>query len=135
MKFKSLKKNTTPSKMTLTTIILLVLIGLAAGTLSGVLGIGGGVIMVPLLLLMGFSQHQAQGTSLAAMLPPVTLLATLAYAKEGHVDWKMALCISAAFIIGGLFGSKIATAIDEKMLKKIFGILMLIISIKMIFGK
>ncbi|WP_377713074.1 sulfite exporter TauE/SafE family protein [Pseudofulvibacter geojedonensis] len=135
MKFKFLKKNITPNKMTLTTIVLLVLIGLAAGTLSGVLGIGGGVIMVPLLLLLGFSQHQAQGTSLAAMLPPVTLLAALAYAKEGHVDWKMALVISAAFIIGGLFGSKIATAIDEKMLRKIFGVLMLIISIKMIFGK
>lgn len=135
MKFKSLKRNTTPNKMTVTTIVLLVLIGLAAGTLSGVLGIGGGVIMVPLLLLLGFSQHQAQGTSLAAMLPPVTLLAALQYSKNGHVDWKMALVISAAFIIGGLFGSKIAVAIDEKMLKKIFGVLMLVISIKMIFGK
>lgn len=135
MKLKFLKKDTTQNKMTVTTIVLLVLIGLAAGTLSGVLGIGGGVIMVPLLLLLGFSQHQAQGTSLAAMLPPVTFLATLTYAKEGHVDWKMALVISATFIIGGLLGSKIATAIDEKMLKKIFGVLMLIISIKMIFGK
>lgn len=135
MKFKSLKRNTTPNKMTVTTIVLLVLIGLAAGTLSGVLGIGGGVIMVPLLLLLGFSQHQAQGTSLAAMLPPVTLLAALQYSKNGHVDWKMALVISAAFIIGGLFGSKIAVVIDEKMLKKIFGVLMLVISIKMIFGK
>lgn len=121
--------------MSITTILFLALIGLLAGTLSGVLGIGGGVIMVPLLLLLGFTQHQAQGTSLAAMLPPVTLLATLQYSKAGHVDWKMALIISAAFIIGGLFGSKIAVAFDERLLKKIFGILMLFIAFKMIFSK
>lgn len=119
----------------MSTIIFLVLIGLAAGLLSGVLGIGGGVIMVPLLLLLGYTQHQAQGTSLAAMLPPVTLLAVLQYSKAGHVDWKMALVISASFIIGGLLGSKIAVAIDERMLKKIFGALMLVVSIKIIFSK
>ena len=121
--------------MSSTLLLFLVLIGLSAGLLSGILGIGGGVIMVPLLLLLGFSQHQAQGTSLAAMLPPVTLLATLQYAKEGHVDWKIALVISASFIIGGLFGSKIAIFFDEKVLKKIFGTLMLIIAVKMIVGK
>jgi len=121
--------------MNMSTIIFLVLIGLAAGLLSGVLGIGGGVIMVPLLLLLGYTQHQAQGTSLAAMLPPVTLLAVLQYSKAGHVDWKMALVISASFIIGGLLGSKIAVAIDERMLKKIFGVLMLVVSIKIIFSK
>jgi uncharacterized membrane protein YfcA len=119
----------------MSTILFLVFIGLLAGFLSGILGIGGGVVMVPLLLLVGFTQHQAQGTSLAAMLPPVTLLAVLQYSKEGHVDWKMALIISATFIIGGLFGSKLAVAINEQMLKKIFGILMLFIAIKMIFGK
>jgi uncharacterized membrane protein YfcA len=119
----------------MSTIIFLAIIGLLAGFLSGILGIGGGVIMVPLLLLIGFTQHQAQGTSLAAMLPPVTLLAVLQYSKEGHVDWKLALVISATFIIGGLFGSKIAIAIDEKLLKRIFGILMLCISLKMIVGK
>lgn len=133
MKSKSHKKDIIPTKMS--TILFLVFIGLLAGFLSGILGIGGGVVMVPLLLLVGFTQHQAQGTSLAAMLPPVTLLAVLQYSKEGHVDWKMALIISATFIIGGLFGSKLAVAINEQMLKKIFGILMLFIAIKMIFGK
>ena len=133
MKLKSRKKDIIPIKMS--TILFLVFIGLLAGFLSGVLGIGGGVVMVPLLLLVGFTQHQAQGTSLAAMLPPVTLLAVLQYSKEGHVDWKMALVISATFIIGGLFGAKLAVAINEQILKKIFGVLMLFIAIKMIFGK
>ena len=118
--------------MDVTTILSLIGIGLLAGTLSGILGIGGGVVMVPLLLLLGFTQHQAQGTSLAAMLPPVTLLAALQYSKEGHVDWKMALIISATFIIGGLFGSKIAVMFDEKILKKVFGVLMIFIALKMI---
>ena len=133
MKLKSQKKDIIPIKMS--TILFLVCIGLLAGFLSGILGIGGGVVMVPLLLLVGFTQHQAQGTSLAAMLPPVTLLAVLQYSKEGHVDWKMALIISATFIIGGLFGAKLAVAINEQLLKRIFGVLMLFIAIKMIFGK
>ncbi len=133
MKLKSQTKNSIPTNMS--TLFFLVCVGLLAGVLSGILGIGGGVVMVPLLLLIGFTQHQAQGTSLAAMLPPVTLLAVIQYAKEGYVDWKMALVISAAFIVGGLFGSKIATAIDEKLLRRIFGVLMLCISFKMIFGK
>ncbi len=133
MKLKSRKKDLIPIKMS--TIIFLIGVGLLAGFLSGVLGIGGGVVMVPLLLVVGFTQHQAQGTSLAAMLPPVTLLAVLQYSKEGHVDWKLALVISATFIIGGLFGSKLAVAIDEKLLKRIFGVLMLFIAVKMIIGK
>ena len=133
MKLKSRKKGRIQIKMS--TIIFLIGVGLLAGFLSGVLGIGGGVVMVPLLLLVGFSQHQAQGTSLAAMLPPVTLLAVLQYSKEGHVDWKLALVISATFIIGGLFGSKLAVAIDEKLLKRIFGVLMMFIAVKMIVGK
>ncbi len=121
--------------MSLSIIVILILIGLLAGTLSGVLGIGGGVIMVPLLLLLGYSQHIAQGISLAAMLPPVTLLAVLQYARVGHVDWKIALIISGSFIIGGLLGSKIAISINPNVLKKLFGILMLFVSLKMIFGK
>ncbi|MGB0896822.1 MAG: sulfite exporter TauE/SafE family protein [Flavobacteriaceae bacterium] len=119
----------------MSTVLFLIGVGLLAGFLSGVLGIGGGVVMVPLLLLIGFTQHQAQGTSLAAMLPPVTLLAVLQYSKAGHVDWKLALVISVTFIIGGFFGSKLAIAIDEKLLKRIFGVLMLFIAIKMIVGK
>lgn len=133
MKFKSRKKELIQIKMS--TILFLIGVGLLAGFLSGILGIGGGVVMVPLLLLIGFTQHQAQGTSLAAMLPPVTLLAVLQYSKEGHVDWKLALVISATFIIGGLLGSKLAVVINERFLKRIFGVLMLFIALKMIVGK
>lgn len=117
-------------------ILWLIVIGLMAGILSGVIGIGGGVVMVPLLaLLLGFTQHEAQGTSLAAMLPPVTLLAVLNYYKAGHVNWKYALIISATFIIGGYFGSRFAINVDQKMLKRIFGVVMLFVAYKMIFGK
>ncbi len=123
-------------KMTTTTILLLVLIGLTAGMLSGLIGIGGGVVMVPLFIfLLGFSQHQAQGMSLAVMLPPVTLLAVLNYNKIGTINWKLALVVSLCFVIGGFLGSKMALKIDNNSLRKIFGVIMLIIAAKMIFGK
>lgn len=117
-------------------IIFLLIIGMLAGILSGLIGVGGGIIMIPLLvLLMGFSQHQAQGTSLAALLPPVTLLAVVNYYRSGFINWKYALIIAAAFFIGGYFGSRIAVAIDQSLLKKLFGGVMLIAALKMIFGK
>lgn len=122
-------------KMTLQTILLLICIGLTAGILSGLIGIGGGIIIVPMLLLLGFSQQGAQGTSLAALLPPVTLLAVINYYKEGYVDWRFALMISVFFILGGFLGSKIAISLDQKMLKKIFGVILLLIAGKMIFSK
>ncbi len=117
-----------------TTIILLMVIGLTAGLLSGLIGIGGGVVMVPLfLILLNYNQHQAQGMSLAVMLPPVTLLAVLNYNKAGVINWKMALIVSVCFVIGGYLGSKMALKIDNYILKKIFGVVMLIIAFKMIF--
>ena len=122
-------------KMTIQTLLLLMLIGLLAGMLSGLIGIGGGIIMVPMLLIMGFSQQQAQGTSLAALLPPVTLFAVINYHKAGFIDWRYAIIISVVFVVGGYFGSKIAVNIDQKTLKKIFGILLLIVGTKMMFSK
>jgi uncharacterized membrane protein YfcA len=122
-------------KMTFQTIIILICIGIVAGVLSGLIGIGGGIIMVPMLLLLGFTQQQAQGTSLAALLPPVTILAVLNYHKAGLIDWKYAIIISLFFVIGGYFGSKIAINIDQKILKKIFGFILLVIAGKMILGK
>ena len=121
-------------KMTLSTILVLVIIGLTAGMLSGLVGVGGGVIMVPMFVLfLGLTQHNAQGMSLAVMLPPVTFLAVYNYHKEGLIDWRMALIASAVFIIGGYFGSKIALKIDQTTLKKIFGVMMLIVSVKLLF--
>jgi hypothetical protein len=125
-------------KMTLTTIITLIIIGLLAGILSGLVGIGGGIIMVPLFVLfLGLTQHNAQGLSLAVMLPPVTFLAVYNYHKAGggSIDWKVALIVSTLFIIGGFIGSKIALQIDQRTLKKIFGVAMLVVAIKLIFTK
>jgi len=124
--------------MTLTTIIILIFIGLLAGILSGLVGVGGGIIMVPLFVLfLGLTQHNAQGLSLAVMLPPVTFLAVYNYHKAGggSIDWKVALIVSTLFIIGGFIGSKLALQIDQRMLKKIFGVMMLVVAIKLIFSK
>jgi len=122
-------------KMTIQTIILLMCIGLTAGVLSGLIGIGGGIIMVPLLLLMGFTQQQAQGTSLAALLPPVTLLAVLNYHKAGFIDWRFAIIISLVFVVGGYFGSKWAIHIDQKILKRVFAVTLLVIGGFLLFEK
>lgn len=121
--------------MTLSTLLLLVIIGILAGMLSGLVGVGGGVIMVPLFVLfLGLTQHNAQGHSLAVMLPPVTFLAVYNYHKAGGgIDWRIALIVSVFFIIGGYFGSKIALQIDQRLLKKIFGFMMLIVAIKLMF--
>lgn len=121
--------------MTLSTVLMLVLIGLLAGMLSGLVGVGGGIVMVPLLLLLGFSQHQAQGTSLAVLVVPVTAVAVYNYYKEGYIDWRFAAVIAVFFVVGGYFGSKLAISIDQKMLKKIFGVILLLIAGKMILGK
>lgn len=120
--------------MTITTIITLLLIGLVAGLLSGFIGIGGGVIMVPLFVfLLGYTQHNAQGMSLAVMLPPVTILAVMNYHKAGNINWKLALIASLFFVVGGYLGSKFALKLDQILIKRIFGVLMFIIAIKMIF--
>lgn len=122
-------------KMTISTLLFLLLIGLLAGILSGMIGIGGGIIMVPLLLLFGLSQHEAQGTSLAVLSVPVTLLAAINYYKSGYVDWKYAAIIAIFFVIGGYFGSKFAIQIDQKILKKIFGVALLLVAGKLLLGK
>ena len=124
-------------KMTVTTILILIIIGLSAGILSGMVGVGGGIIMVPLFVLfLGLTQHNAQGLSLAVMLPPVTFLAVYNYQKAGGgIDWRVALIVSLLFVIGGFIGSKIALQIDQRMLKKVFGFLMLFVAIKLIFTK
>lgn len=123
--------------MTVTTILILIIIGLSAGILSGMVGVGGGIIMVPLFVLfLGLTQHNAQGLSLAVMLPPVTFLAVYNYQKAGGgIDWRVALIVSLLFVIGGFIGSKIALQIDQRTLKKVFGFLMLLVAIKLIFTK
>ncbi|HCE55446.1 MAG: permease [Lutibacter sp. BRH_c52] len=125
--------------MTVTTILILIIIGLSAGILSGLVGVGGGIIMVPLFVLfLGLTQHNAQGLSLAVMLPPVTFLAVYNYhtaGTGGNIDWRIAIMVSILFIIGGFIGSKVALQIDQRMLRKIFGVFMLIVAIRLIFTK
>lgn len=123
--------------MSFTIIIFLVIIGLLAGFLSGVLGVGGGVVMVPLMVfLLGFTQHQAQGTSLAVLAVPVTLAAAYNYYQDGSLNWKYALVMALMFVIGGYLGSKLAISISEKILKQIFGVVLVILGLRMvIFSK
>lgn len=120
----------------MTTIMILLCIGLAAGVLSGLVGVGGGIIIVPaLVLFVGMTQVGAQGTSLAVLLLPVGIFAVFNYYKMGYVDIKSTLIIASTFLIGGLIGSKIAISIDQNLVKKIFGIFLLLVAFKMLFGK
>lgn len=118
------------------TIIILLCVGLAAGIMSGLVGIGGGTVIVPALVyFMGMSQLNAQGTTLAMFLLPIGILAASNYYKGGYVDIKVGLVIATTFVIGGYIGSKISIGLDQNVVKKIFGIFLLLISVKMIFGK
>lgn len=122
--------------MNITTFIILIIIGLVAGVFSGMVGLGGAVIMIPsLVFLLGMSQYMAQGTSLAVMLPPIGILAAWNYWKAGELNLKYALIIAAAFIIGGYFGSKFALEIPVQSLRKIFAIALVIIAINMFLKK
>lgn len=113
-----------------------IFLGLLAGTLGGLLGLGGGLIVIPaLIFVFGFSQHQAQGTSLALMVPPIGILAAYTYYKNGDVDIRVAALICLGFILGGLIGAKLAVHIPGKTLGRVFGVFLLITSFRMIFPK
>ena len=112
------------------------LCGLLTGVFSGLVGLGGGVVMIPFMMaFLGFSQHLAQGTSLAVMLPPVGLLAVWAYYKQGMVDIPVSLWIIAGCFVGGWFGAKLALLIPELWMKRIFGMLLIGIGLKLSLWK
>ena len=122
--------------MDITTCIILIVIGLLAGILSGLVGVGGGILMIPLLIIfLGLTQHQAQGTALFAMLPPIGILAAMNYYKEGFVKWEYAAVIALTFVVGGYFGSKLSISLPAQTVRKVFGVIMLIGAIKLIFSK
>jgi hypothetical protein len=122
--------------MTVTQLIILMIIGILSGLLAGVFGVGGAIIVIPaLVFILGLSQHDAQGTSLAFMLPPVGILATWNYWKAGHVNWKFALVLSLTFVVGAYLGSQLSVNISDKLLRRIFGVLLIIMALKMIFSK
>jgi len=114
------------------TILILILVGLAAGTLSGLVGVGGGIIIVPaLVFFLGFSQQAAQGTSLGLLLLPVGILAVINYYNKGFIDLKVVGIMCAAFVLGGWLGSKLALSLSQDLVKKIFAIVLFYTAFKM----
>lgn len=110
--------------------------GFLTGIIGGLFGVGGGEIFIPLLIyIFGFSQHQAQGTSLAVLLPPIGLLAALRYYHSGYVDFRVAGLLAVGFFLGASIGALGATHIHGDWLRKFFGVFLLIVSLHMIFGR
>ena len=117
-------------------LLILIGIGIVTGFTAGMLGIGGAIIMIPaLVFFMGFSQQMAQGTSLAVMLPPIGIIAAYNYYKAGEVNFKFAMILAVAFLFGSYFGSKVALNLPQPVLKKIFGVLLILVAAKMLFSK
>ncbi len=120
--------------MNLQTIIILALIGLTAGILSGMIGIGGGIIIVPaLVFVLGFSQQKAQGTSLGLLLLPIGILAVINYYKQGFIDLKVIGIMCVTFVLGGWLGSKLSLSLPQETVKKIFAVVLLVVAAKMLF--
>ena len=116
--------------------LLYIILGLTAGIFSGIFGIGGGTILIPaLVFLFGLTQHQAQGTTLAIMVPPIGLLAAWRYWQAGNVKMSVAAFICAGFFVGGLIGAHFIQEVPDPLLKKMFGVFLLFISLRMILGK
>jgi uncharacterized membrane protein YfcA len=123
-----------PHPMTAQLIALIIIIGFAAGMLGGMIGIGGGLIIVPALVyFLSFSQHKAQGTSLGLLILPVAILGVINYYKKGYVDPKVVGLLALGFVAGSYLGSKWALALPQGTLKKVFAVFLLLLSLKMLF--
>ncbi len=113
-----------------------IILGIVAGIFSGLFGIGGGLILIPaLVFLFGLTQHQAQGTTLAIMVPPIGLLAAWRYYYSGNVKLDIAGFVCLGFFVGGLVGAHFIQNVPDPLLKKVFGIFLLVVSLRMIFFK
>ncbi|TAL58621.1 MAG: sulfite exporter TauE/SafE family protein [Bacteroidetes bacterium] len=122
--------------LTMNELLILLALGLVAGILSGMVGIGGGIVIVPALIyFLGFSQHAAQGTVLFMFLLPIGILGVFNYWQAGHIDWKVACIMATTFLVGSFAGSKLAISIDTQTLKRVFGAVIFLLSLKMMFGK
>lgn len=120
-------------KITLENMVIIILIGLAAGIIGGMVGVGGGIIIVPALVyFLAFSQHQAQGASLTLMLFPVGILGVINYYKKGYVDFRFAGLLAIGFVVGSYLGSKFSLSLPQVTVKKIFAVLMLLVALKML---
>ena len=123
-------------KMATSMLLILIAIGIVTGIMAGMLGIGGAIIMIPALVyIMGMNQLTAQGTSLAVMLPPIGIIAAYNYYKAGQVNIKFAIILAVCFLIGSYFGSKLSLTLPQPLLKKIFGVLLLLVAAKMLLSK
>ncbi len=121
--------------MSAQTILILVLIGISSGILSGFVGVGGGIIIVPaLVFFLGMTQFQAQGTSLFVLLLPVGILAVMNYWKHGHINWVYGTIVAISFVVGGYLGSRMSLKLSPYLVQFIFGIVMALISIKLIIS-
>ena len=115
-------------------VLIIIVVGIAAGILSGLVGVGGGIIIVPsLIYFIGFSQKTAQGTSLGLILLPVGILGVLQYYKQGHVDFRVVAILAIGFLAGSYFGSKIALTLPQETVKKIFAVFLILVALKMLF--
>ena len=120
--------------MSASSLVILILIGLFAGIISGFIGVGGGILIVPMLIYaFGFSQHMAQGTSLFLMLPPIGVLAFYNYYKAGEVNILYGSIIALTFVIGGYFGSKLSLKLSPAIVKTIFGFIMAYVAFRMVY--
>jgi uncharacterized membrane protein YfcA len=125
--------NNKNKNMTTFTVVFLIIVGIAAGVLSGLVGVGGGIIIVPaLVLILGFSQHEAQGTSLGLLLLPVGILAVINYYQKGYIDLKVVAIMSVAFVLGGWLGSKLALTMSQDTVRKVFAIILFYTAFKML---
>jgi uncharacterized membrane protein YfcA len=114
----------------------ILLLGFVVGVVSGVIGIGGGIILIPALIwVLGMTQRKAQGTSLAALLLPVGIFAFWTYYRDGNADLRVGLLIAAGFAVGGLFGGFGAQYIPELWLRRIFAVVLISLGAKMLFTK
>jgi uncharacterized membrane protein YfcA len=127
-------QNKNKMEITTTTVLILLAIGLFSGMLGGLVGIGGGIVLVPALIyILGFSQLNAQGISLALIMFPVGVLGVINYYKQGHIDFNIVFILAIGFVIGSFLGSKFAMNIPQAFVKKCFAMLMIVIAIKMLF--
>ena len=121
-------------KMDINIIIIVIITGIFSGILSGMVGVGGGIIIVPALIyFLGFSQFQAQGTSLALLLLPVGILGVIQYHKQGYIDYKIVLLLALGFIAGNYLGSKFSLSLPQHTVKKVFAVILLLLALKMLF--
>jgi uncharacterized membrane protein YfcA len=117
-------------------IVLYIILGLVAGTFAGIFGIGGGLILIPgLTFLLGMTQHQAQGTTLAILVPPIGILAAWRYYQSGHVNLPVAGFICLGFLFGGLLGANLIQNVSDPALKKMFAVFLFVVSLNMFFSK